>query len=158
MEHCKIRGRKENGRLARNDVPSRLDKDGKEQKKKAFNMAKRFRANGKAYFDFITTPGIGPTNNRAEQAVRFVVIDRLITQSTRNLKGRETCERLWTVVGNLRFTRPICLRIYPHGRPSLFPERTRPLPVPRLGLIRPAPKRWGRRAALLIHGSSKRID
>ena len=84
---------------ALNDVPSLLDKDGKEQKREAFNMAKRFRANGKAYFEFITTPGIGPTNNLAEQAVRFVVIDRLITQGTRSLKGRETCERLWTVVG-----------------------------------------------------------
>ena len=68
-------------------------------KREAFNMAKRFRENGKAYFEFITTPGIGPTNNLAEQAVRFVVIDRRITQGTRSEKGRETCERLWTVVG-----------------------------------------------------------
>ena len=86
-------------KAALKDVPSRLDKDGKEQKREAFNMAQRFRANGKAYFEFITTPGIGPTNNLAEQAVRFVVIDRLITQGTRSLKGRETCERLWTAVG-----------------------------------------------------------
>ena len=84
---------------ALDDVPSRLDADGKELKREAFNMAKRFRENGKAYFEFITTPGIGPTNNLAEQAVRFVVIDRRITQGTRGLKGRETCERLWTVVG-----------------------------------------------------------
>ena len=80
-------------------VPSRLDENGKELKREAFNMAKRFRENGKAYFQFITTPGIGPTNNLAEQAVRFVVIDRHITQGTRSQKGRETCERLWTVVG-----------------------------------------------------------
>ncbi len=84
---------------ALDDVPSRLDAKGKEQKREAFNMAKRFRENGKAYFEFITTPGIGPTNNLAEQAVRFIVIDRRITQGTRSLKGRETCERLWTVVG-----------------------------------------------------------
>jgi len=81
------------------DVPSRLDAKGKEQKREAFNMAKRFCENGKAYFEFITTPGIGPTNNLAEQAVRFVVIDRRITQGTRSEKGRETNERLWTVVG-----------------------------------------------------------
>jgi transposase len=80
-------------------VPSRLDANGKELKREAFHMAKRFRENGKAYFEFITTPGIGPTNNLAEQAVRFVVIDRRITQGTRSEKGRETCERLWTVVG-----------------------------------------------------------
>ena len=84
---------------ALNDVPSRLDKNGKELKREAFNMAKRFRTNGKAYFAFITTPGIGPTNNLAEQAVRFIVIDRLITQGTRSEKGRKTNERLWTVVG-----------------------------------------------------------
>ncbi len=84
---------------ALNNVPSRLDKNGKELKREAFNMAKRFRKNGKAYFEFITTPGMGPTNNLAEQAVRFVVIDRRITQGTRSEKGRETNERLWTVVG-----------------------------------------------------------
>lgn len=84
---------------ALNDVPSRLDENGRELKREAFNMAKRFRDNGKAYFEFITTPGMAPTNNLAEQAVRFVVIDRRITQGTRSLKGRETCERLWTVVG-----------------------------------------------------------
>jgi len=85
--------------VALGDVPSRLDEHGKELKREAFNMAKRFRENGKADFEFITTPGIGPTHNLAEQAVRFVVIDRRITQGTRSLKGRETCERLWTVVG-----------------------------------------------------------
>ncbi len=85
--------------VAINDVPSRLDDNGKELKREAFNMAKRFRDNGKAYFEFITTPGMGPTNNLAEQAVRFVVIDRRITQGTRSQKGRKTCERLWTVVG-----------------------------------------------------------
>ena len=85
--------------IAVNHAPSSLDKNGRELKREAFNMAKRFRDNGKAYFEFITTPGIGPTNNLAEQAVRFVVIDRRITQGTRGLKGRETCERLWTVVG-----------------------------------------------------------
>ena len=86
-------------KAALDNVPSSLDDKGKEQKNEAFNMAKRFRDNGKAYFEFITTLGIGPTNNLAEQAVRFVVIDRLITQGTRSDKGRGTCERLWTVVG-----------------------------------------------------------
>lgn len=52
----------------------------------------------KAYFEFITTPGIGPTNNVAEQAIRFVVIDRHVTQGTRSVKGRQSNERLWTVI------------------------------------------------------------
>jgi len=66
--------------------------------KHARNLAKRFRENGEAYFRFITTPGIEPTNNLAEQAMRFVVIDRHITQGTRSEKGRRWCERIWTVI------------------------------------------------------------
>jgi transposase len=66
--------------------------------KHARNLAKRFRDNGEAYFRFITTPGIDPTNNLAEQAIRFVVIDRHITQGTRSEKGRRWCERIWTVI------------------------------------------------------------
>ncbi len=80
------------------EVPSRLNKDGKEEKREAQNMANRFRKHGKAYFEFITAPGIGPTNNVAEQAIRFIVIDRYVTQGTRSIKGRKSCERLWTVI------------------------------------------------------------
>ena len=80
------------------DVPSRLNKDGKEEKREAKNMANRFRKHGKAYFEFITTPGVDPTNNVAEQAIRFIVIDRHVTQGTRSIKGRKSCEHLWTVI------------------------------------------------------------
>ena len=83
---------------ALNDVPSNLDKNGKEEKREAQNMANRFRLHGKEYFQFITTPGMDPTNNVAEQAIRFVVIDRHVTQGTRSEKGRQSNERLWTVV------------------------------------------------------------
>jgi transposase len=62
------------------------------------NMAKRFRDHGASYFTFITTPGVEPTNNLAEQAIRFVVIDRLITQGTRSESGRRWSERMWTVI------------------------------------------------------------
>lgn len=68
------------------------------QRNEAQNMAQRFRDHGKAYFQFITTPGIEPTNNLAEQALRFVVIDRRVTQGTRSESGREWCERIWTVI------------------------------------------------------------
>jgi transposase len=66
--------------------------------KHARNLAKRFREHGKAYFRFVTTPGVEPTNNLAEQAMRFVVIDRRVTQGTRSEKGRRWCERIWTVI------------------------------------------------------------
>jgi transposase len=62
------------------------------------NMARRFEEHGESYFRFITTPGVEPTNNLAEQAIRFVVIDRLITQGTRSERGDRWCERIWTVV------------------------------------------------------------
>ena len=63
----------------------------------AANLAKRFETHGESYFRFITEPGIEPTNNLAERAIRFVVIDRLITQGTRSDRGDRWCERIWTV-------------------------------------------------------------
>ena len=66
------------------------------------NMAKRFRQYGREYFTFITTPGIDPTNNLAEQAIRFCVIDRHVTQGTRSPKGREWCERIWTAAATCK--------------------------------------------------------
>jgi transposase len=65
---------------------------------KAQNLAERFRKHGAEYFTFVTTPGIDPTNNTAEQAIRFVVIDRRITQGTRGENGRKWSERIWTVI------------------------------------------------------------
>jgi len=90
MNKCTLR--------ATTNVPSLLDKNGKELKKHVKNMAVRFRKHGEAYFTFITTPEMDPTNNIAEQAVRFIVIDRHVTQGTRGEAGRKTAERLWTVV------------------------------------------------------------
>jgi transposase len=64
----------------------------------AQNLARRMRKHGASYFRFILTPGLEPTNNLAEQAIRFVVIDRHVTQGTRSEKGRQWCERIWTVL------------------------------------------------------------
>jgi transposase len=50
-------------------------------------LAKCFRLHGNEYFTFITQPDIEPTNNVAERALRFCVIDRRITQGTRGLNG-----------------------------------------------------------------------
>jgi transposase len=66
--------------------------------KPSSNLAKRFQKHGEGYFRFITTPGVEPTNNLAEQAIRFVVIDRRITQGTRSERGDRWCERIWTVM------------------------------------------------------------
>lgn len=101
------------------------------QRSEAQNMADRFRLHGEAYFRFITTPGVEPTNNLAEQAMRFVVIDRLITQGTRSEQGRRWCERIWTAMATcaqqgrsvFEFLRET-ITAYFHGQPgpSLLPS------------------------------------
>jgi hypothetical protein len=65
--------------------------------REARNLAKRFADHADSYFRFITEPDVDPTNNLAEQAIRFVAIHRRMTQGTRGEKGQHWCERLWTV-------------------------------------------------------------
>jgi transposase len=64
----------------------------------ARNLAERFEKHGESYLRFITTPGIEPTNNLAEQAIRFVVIDRKVTQGSRSETGQRWLERIWTAL------------------------------------------------------------
>jgi hypothetical protein len=64
----------------------------------ASNLANRFRENAESYFRFVTEPNVEPTNNLAEQAIRFVAIHRRMTQGTRSEDGRRWCERIWTVI------------------------------------------------------------
>ena len=68
--------------------------------KSSRNLALRLEKHGESYFRFITTPGVEPTNNVAEQAIRFVVLDRLVTQGTRSDAGNRWCERIWTVIAS----------------------------------------------------------
>jgi hypothetical protein len=84
--------------IAVDAVPSPEAVAGQPPPTDAQNMANRFRRHGAAYFAFITTPGIDPTNNVAEQAIRFIVIDRHVTQGTRSARGRTASERLWTII------------------------------------------------------------
>jgi transposase len=64
----------------------------------AGNLADRFGAHMDSYFRFITEPDVEPTNNLAEQAIRFVAIHRRMTQGTRGAAGQQWCERIWTLV------------------------------------------------------------
>jgi hypothetical protein len=66
--------------------------------REAGNLQHRFFLHGHSYFRFITDPDIDPTNNVAEQAIRFVAIHRRMTQGTRGEAGQKWCERIWTVV------------------------------------------------------------
>ena len=53
--------------------------------REAINIKNRFINGGqKRYFLFLEREGVSPTNNATEQAIRFVVIDRRVTQSTRS--------------------------------------------------------------------------
>jgi transposase len=61
------------------------------------NLARRFRQHGDDYLRFVTTPDVDPTNNLAEQALRFTVLNRRMTQGTRSPNGRRARETLWTV-------------------------------------------------------------
>jgi len=66
--------------------------------KKAQNLSARFANDGESYLKFLTTPGLEPTNNVAEQAIRFVVIDRKVTQGSKSESGQRWLERVWTVM------------------------------------------------------------
>jgi transposase len=69
----------------------------------AQTLADRFRGReADNYFLFLTTPGVEPTNNQTEQAIRHIVIDRHITQGTRGSRGQRWCERVWTVLATCR--------------------------------------------------------
>ena len=99
--------------------------------REAYNLAKRFRENADSYFRFITEPNIEPTNNLAEQAIRFVAIHRRMTQGTRSEDGRHWCERIWTVIQTCSQQRRsvfefLCAAVTAHFRsdeaPSLVPD------------------------------------
>lgn len=68
----------------------------------AENLAARFHKHAHAYFTFVDHPGVEPTNNAAERALRSVVIDRKLTQGTRGQRGRQWCQRIWTVAETCR--------------------------------------------------------
>jgi transposase len=66
------------------------------------NVARRFEKHAEHYLRFTRVPGLEPTNNAAEQAIRQVVIDRHVTQGTRSERGRAWCERIWTTIATCR--------------------------------------------------------
>ena len=96
----------------------------------AARLAKRFRRHGNHYFTFITHPGIEPTNNVAERALRFCVIDRRITQGTRGLKGQQWCERFWTIQTTCRQQGISVYRLIQHALHAAFQGTAPPSLLP----------------------------
>ena len=84
-------------KLRRSGRRLRLEALDAPEAKEAQNIAKRFSQNGDSYLRFIEHPELEPTNNPAEQAIRFVVLDRAVTQGTRSVAGRNWSQRAWTV-------------------------------------------------------------
>ncbi len=70
--------------------------------REAGNLANRFYQHTESYFRFITEGDVEPTNNLAEQAIRFVAIHRRMTQGTRSESGRRWFERICTVAVTCR--------------------------------------------------------
>jgi len=63
----------------------------------ALKLSRRFdRRGAPAYFRFLDEPGVEPTNNATERAIRQPVLDRRITQGTRSVNGLRWSERAWT--------------------------------------------------------------
>ncbi len=91
-------------------------------------LVRRFREHGADYFRFITCPGIEPTNNLAEQALRFIVIDRRLTQGTRSVCGRQWCERIWTAAATCRQQGRSLFRYLCSAMKAYFAEK----PIPSL--------------------------
>jgi transposase len=83
---------------AARDEVLRAGTHGVPQGRHAQKMAKQLQTYGRSYFTFVTTPEAQPTNNLVERAIRFVVIDPLITQGTRGEAGQRWCERIWTAI------------------------------------------------------------
>jgi len=68
-------------------------------------LQKRFRDHGRSYFTFMDypgVPGLEPTNNATERQIRFVVLDRKVTQGTKGLIGNLWCQRIWSTVATCR--------------------------------------------------------
>ena len=64
-------------------------------------IKKRFAGKGRdGYFLFLEVDGVEPTNNSTEQKIRFVVLDRRVTQGTNSDAGMRFYERIWTVVAS----------------------------------------------------------
>ena len=75
-------------------------------------------------------PGLEPTNNLAEQGLRFVVLDRRITQGTRTVKGRTARETLWTIAATCRQQGRSLYRYLVHAVSAHFSRQPLPSLMP----------------------------
>ncbi len=100
--------------------------------REARNLADRFYQHTDSYFRFITEPDVEPTNNLAEQAIRFVAIHRRMTQGTRSESGQRWFERICTVAVTCRQQSRSAYEFLSEAVASLFTDAPSPslLPIP----------------------------
>ena len=75
--------------------------------KEARNLARRFEKHGHSYIRFISSPDIDPTTILLEQAIRFVVLDRHVTQGTCGEVGQHWSERVFVIATCTQQTRDL---------------------------------------------------
>jgi len=98
--------------------------------READNLGDRFVTHFESFFTFITTPGVEPTNNLAEQAIRFVAIHRRVTQGTRSEAGRNWCARIWTALATCEQQRRSLFEYLCESLASMFQSRPIPPLIP----------------------------
>jgi len=96
-------------------------------RREARALADRFRKHGKAYFTFMHCDDVEPTNNLTEQALRFVVLDRKVTQGTRGEKVQRWCERMWSVRETCRLQQRSTFAFIAEAVQAHFNKRPTPL-------------------------------
>ena len=91
------------------------------------NIKDRFdKIGAERYFLFLERDDVPPTNNGTEQSIRFVVIDRKVTQGTRSDAGMRFCERMWTVVATCKKQDKSVFEFLKAAVNSTFSETTYP--------------------------------
>jgi transposase len=100
-------------------------------KGEALTMKKRLLKHWESLFRFIEQPEVlQPTNNLAEQTMRFVVRIRRQTQGSRSLWGRLWAGRIMSVLATCRkqkrssfkfLHQAICAQYFKQDQPSLLP-------------------------------------
>lgn len=91
-------------RRLRNDIlkAAKSKSNHDEVRKLAKRLSSRFAESYFTFIDYLHLPGVEPTNNRTERQIRFVVIDRKVTQGTKGEVGKQWCQRIWTTIATCR--------------------------------------------------------
>jgi transposase len=93
----------ERERLARNAMRAmRRLMDKRYSSSRVRKFVEKMRRGYPSWFTFVTVPGVEPTNNRAERALRELVVHRKIIGTLRNQKGVQIYETLPTLLATWR--------------------------------------------------------